>query len=38
MKREYQSPASVRLTGKDTEYGLIAAAVVVIGIGPVWIW
>lgn len=39
-KKKYSSPAMVRLSGKENEYGAAigAAAVWVIGIGPAWIW
>lgn len=40
MKREYTSPAMVRLSGKENDYGAAigAVAVWVIGIGPAWVW
>ncbi|SET34668.1 hypothetical protein [[Clostridium] polysaccharolyticum] len=40
MKKQYQSPTSIKLSGVENEYGAAigAAAVWAIGIGAVWVW
>lgn len=40
MKKKYQSPTAIKLSGVENEYGAAigAGAVWLIGIGPVWLW
>ena len=42
MKKKYQSPMSIKVSGTDNEYGVAvgigAGAVWAIGIGFVWVW